>query len=84
MHRAREAGFTFNELLVAMGLVVVFVMGSSLSSISLFAGKSSAITRRWRFIWRKTRLKNSRRAGRWPMGIPVRPVAITVYRQPAA
>jgi len=36
MHRAREAGFTFNELLVAMGLVVVFVMGSSLSSISLF------------------------------------------------
>lgn len=32
----REDGFTFNELLAAMGIVVVAVMGYSLSSINLF------------------------------------------------
>lgn len=31
-----EAGFTFNELLVAMGFVTVAVMGYSLSSVQLF------------------------------------------------
>lgn len=36
MRCGREAGFTFNELLVTMGLVIVAVMGSSLSSVNLF------------------------------------------------
>ena len=44
---ARQAGFTFNELLVAMNIVVVVVLGYSLSSIDVsrrqtIAGNSTA------------------------------------------
>jgi Tfp pilus assembly protein PilV len=35
LRRQQEAGFTFNEILVAMGLIVLVVMGLSLSSIGV-------------------------------------------------
>jgi hypothetical protein len=36
MRIGREEGFTFNELLAAIGIVAVFVMGYTLSSVNLF------------------------------------------------
>jgi Tfp pilus assembly protein FimT len=35
MHLEREAGFTFNELLVTMGIVALVVMSSSVGSLQL-------------------------------------------------
>lgn len=35
MHTSRDGGFTFNELLVSMSIVVLAVMGYSLSSVNV-------------------------------------------------
>lgn len=35
MHEGSEAGFTFNEILAAMAIIVVVVMGYSLTSVHL-------------------------------------------------
>lgn len=37
----RQEGFTFNEVLVAMNIIVVAVMGYSLSSVSVIRGQTA-------------------------------------------
>jgi len=37
----RQGGFTFNEVLVAMNIIVIAVMGYSLSSVSVIRGQAA-------------------------------------------
>ena len=39
MRRSSQAGFTFNELLAAIGIVAIFVLGYTLSAANLIRGQ---------------------------------------------
>src|SRR5262245_27646350 len=80
----REEGFTFSEILAAMGIAVFAVMSYPLTIVNLFSDRPPAVTQLSPFIWRKTSSRSCKHSERLLTPMYAQPEAIMAFRQDPA